>query len=381
MSAIDLRRIIEDYPECVSNGAKLKAILSDLYPAAPKAILNTLCLTVNCGVAAEVKTVSSISQIEVSRWQNTLVTEYGLARNIIDKSLGLWISVFWDRLQDGQLTKKRYTYKDLSDFEIINGIHLKAYKGLKSDVVIPDNIMAIDAEAFARNERIESVTLPDSVIGIDNKAFLHCKNLKKIDLSKNLQVIGSEAFYGCENLEKIDFPISVRNIFDRAFSMCKNIRSIKLPEISKIEKSTFLGCERLQKIGIPKSVTEIDRWAFEGCNSLCVISYGGTLSQWSCIANDIGKCANVVRVICSDGKTSYRGTNHTVYSYDYSRRNNFYDCDRGFTNGNEDDFCDFDERQYYREIEEFEREYKKSMQRSGDSGWFYEDDNNSKIDF
>ena len=382
MSAIDLRTIIEDYPECVSNGAKLKAILSDLYPAAPKAILNTLCLTVHCGVAAEIKTVSEITPIEISRWQNTLETEYGLTRNIIDKSLGLWISTFWDKSQDGQLIKKRYTYKDLSDFEISNDMHLKAYKGSNAEVVIPDYITIIDAEAFARNEHVESVTIPDSVTHVNDKAFLYCKYLKKIKLSKNLEVIGSDAFYGCENLETIELPDRLQKIFERAFSMCNSLKSIKLPEgIEIIAKSTFLGCARLQKISIPKTVTKIDRWVFERCDSLCAISYGGTISKWNSLANDIGKCANVVRVICSDGKTSYRGTNHSMYSYDYSRRNNFYNYDRGDNYGNEDDSCDFDVRQYYREIEEFEKDYKKSMQRSGDSGWFYEDDNDSKIDF
>lgn len=41
MDKIDLQQLINDYPECITNGAKLKAILLDTYPEISKAIVNT----------------------------------------------------------------------------------------------------------------------------------------------------------------------------------------------------------------------------------------------------------------------------------------------------------------------------------------------------
>lgn len=40
MNNIDLKKIIEQHPDCVNNGSKLKGIILDLYPDTPKAVIN-----------------------------------------------------------------------------------------------------------------------------------------------------------------------------------------------------------------------------------------------------------------------------------------------------------------------------------------------------
>ena len=284
MSAIDLRRIIEDYPECVSNGAKLKAILSDLYPTAPKAILNTLCLTVNCGVAAEVKTVSSISQIEVSRWQNTLETEYGLARNIIDKSLGLWISVFWDRLQDGQLTKKRYTYKDLSDFEIQDHVLVK-YKGKKSNITIPDIVESIASQSFSGNTNIEYVLIAGNVNTVEAHAFINCPHLFSVALADGVRNIKKGAFINCSRLEKVYISRSVTIIEPFVFWGCGALKEIMVNDENYFYRSIdgnlltksgkafirYAVNKNEQSFSIPYGVTFVAIGAFNQCKNLTEI--------------------------------------------------------------------------------------------------------------
>lgn len=105
MSAIDLRRIIEDYPECVSNGAKLKAILLDLYPHEQKWIINTLVTIVNSSVAAEIYSTKNVTEFEKSRWKRKLENEYGLS----EKSIRIAMSLF--------LEDKSESFRPLSNDE------------------------------------------------------------------------------------------------------------------------------------------------------------------------------------------------------------------------------------------------------------------------
>lgn len=55
MDEINLKQIITEFPNCVTNRTKLKAILLDTYPNIQKAMLNTLVVIVNLGIASEIR--------------------------------------------------------------------------------------------------------------------------------------------------------------------------------------------------------------------------------------------------------------------------------------------------------------------------------------
>lgn len=42
MDEINLCEIMNAFPECINNGSRLKAVLKDLYPDTPKAVINIL---------------------------------------------------------------------------------------------------------------------------------------------------------------------------------------------------------------------------------------------------------------------------------------------------------------------------------------------------
>lgn len=73
MNNIDLKKIIEQHPDCVNNGSKLKGIILDLYPDTPKAVINTLVLMANSGMAKEIQnTISppnSINPVGNKSWK------------------------------------------------------------------------------------------------------------------------------------------------------------------------------------------------------------------------------------------------------------------------------------------------------------------------
>ncbi len=89
---------------------------------------------------------------------------------------------------------------------LVSGNVLVAYKGQETQVVLPEQVTVIAAEAFAGNSAIEKIVLPDS-----------------------LEIIGEGAFEDCENLQEIIWAGvgRVRKIKDRAFANC-NLQAVQL---------------------------------------------------------------------------------------------------------------------------------------------------------
>ena len=90
MSEINLKNIIEQFPDCVTNGAKLKAILLDTYPEISKAIVNTLVIMANSGIAKEIQDSANITELDKSRWQQKLEDE-GFSEKVADLCLDLFL--------------------------------------------------------------------------------------------------------------------------------------------------------------------------------------------------------------------------------------------------------------------------------------------------
>lgn len=89
MNEIDLNQIFIKYPACVTNGTRLRAILLDTYPEISKAIVNTLGIMVNSGIAKEIQDSNSITELDKSRWQKKLENDYGLSISYINKGITL----------------------------------------------------------------------------------------------------------------------------------------------------------------------------------------------------------------------------------------------------------------------------------------------------
>lgn len=70
------------------------------------------------------------------------------------------------------------------------------------EVVIPDGVEKIEAQAFAKNDKVKKVVMPDSVVEIGEQAFYDCTNLQEIEFSNNLKNIADNAFQGCTSLKQ-----------------------------------------------------------------------------------------------------------------------------------------------------------------------------------
>lgn len=85
-----------------------------------------------------------------------------------------------------------------SDFLIVGDGILLAYRGTAADVVIPNEVKQIGAEAFKEHTEIVSVHIPESVTKICAEAFRNCSSLKSISGGDNLEIIIRGAFYGTQ---------------------------------------------------------------------------------------------------------------------------------------------------------------------------------------
>lgn len=139
-----------------------------------------------------------------------------------------------------------------TDFDIDDKGTLTKYNGTDANVVIPDGVTAIGAEAFFCSS-LSEITIPDSVTSIGEYAFGSCENLKEITLPGGITNIPPWAFESCSSLENIILPDSVEDIGDCAFWNCKSLTGIAIPDsVANIGSSVFHGCSSLEKIAVGK---------------------------------------------------------------------------------------------------------------------------------
>ena len=94
------------------------------------------------------------------------------------------------------------------------------------EVVIPDNITFIGANAFRLCGSLEKVTMTDAVTTIGYQAFAACQKLREINLSENLEVIPIGCFSWCDSLKTITLPHSLKSIETEGFKATKNLKTI-----------------------------------------------------------------------------------------------------------------------------------------------------------
>lgn len=291
MDDINLKSILEQFPDCITNGTKLKAVLLDMYSGISKAVVNTFVDIVDSGIAKEILSCGQITNFELSRWQVKIENDFGLSEKYIKLGLDCWIKAIEDlRYKEFHIKKER----------------LFKYTGLSKVVIIPEKIKYIWNEAFKNCEAIKSVVIPEGVKYIGDYAFENCHNLENISLPQSLKKIGYNAFWNCSKLKttllgsimyvgnrnnpylvalkskqktliQCSLPKSTKIIYSNAFMDCIKLKKIKLPQLHSIGISAFAGCEELEMVSAEKC-DEINEYAFSYCKKLKNISIGGIIT-------------------------------------------------------------------------------------------------------
>lgn len=227
---------------------------------------------------------------------------------------------------DTSVTEKNVgQLKGVSDFEFYydddGSICISEYNGMKSDVVIPEEIDGIPVtEIFLplfypynypyndEKDIIETLTIPKSVnkIIISNSIewgrkctdyFVADGNDFYTDINGVLYSADMSAlvlYPKGKQTEEFKIPESVEIIFENAFSGCSNLHSLHFPSsVKTIDEYAFIHCTALEEILFTDGLEIIGEGAFRGCSSLKIVSFPKTLKSlgvstfWGCPLTEI----------------------------------------------------------------------------------------------
>lgn len=146
------------------------------------------------------------------------------------------------------------------------GSYAFAYEGFSGELLIPDGVTSIGANAFAKCDGFGgTLSLPDSVKTVGESAFYQCEGFTGLKLPAGLTKIEMRSFahmYGLQT--EVVIPEGVTELGEGAF-VCSYMPSVSLPStLKKIGKQAFQFA-RLTKITLPNGLETIGDEAFDGC--------------------------------------------------------------------------------------------------------------------
>ena len=127
-------------------------------------------------------------------------------------------------------------------------------------VIFADGATVVPAGICASNSftsYVEEVVIPETVTEIKANAFYNCNILKSIELPQNLCYIGTSAFANCEVLTSVNIPATVSKLDGSAFANCTALSSVTFNDnyssgaVLEIYNSAFAGCTSLKTLDLP----------------------------------------------------------------------------------------------------------------------------------
>ncbi len=167
-------------------------------------------------------------------------------------------------------------------------------------VVIPDSVKTIEKRAFTRCYNLKSIELGNGVQTIGDGAFSYNENLKiDLVLPDSIKKIGAEAFY-YSGIKNLVFGANVSNTGKNTFRWCKNLESVVVSEgVTEIGESCFSECAALKSITFPKTLKTIETMAFLNCQKLIDVKFNGSVENIGKFA--FGYCTSLESIEIPEG--------------------------------------------------------------------------------
>ena len=129
---IDLKSVINQYPEYVQDGKKLKLLLSDLYPS-ESLYASILCSMLDDGIVDEIKNKQQMDKLTLANLSSRMEKKHGYAQKYIDGCLSIWANALGIKIVVGQEPLKIVPIKkpNKKEKEIDATIHTHKYKTIK----------------------------------------------------------------------------------------------------------------------------------------------------------------------------------------------------------------------------------------------------------
>ncbi len=304
-----LKKIIQDYPDALSERKKLQALFADFFPQ-DRLKRNTLLMAFDDGIINEMRGLTQIDQIALHRFVRSMEQGYGIRTKNAENAVHTWARAMGllsdqgtacarnDRglgepaVEAGAKEWEEVVSDSLYEFEETSwGIKILRFADFDENVVVIPNVIegkkviAIGNHAFKGCVGIEKIIISEGIEILGNGVFLNCKGLKEVVLPGTLKCIGTTDPTGCPailgsmtkfdgafeytSLESITIPDRVKSIGEHTFAGCGNLKKAVLPfRLKEIRKGTFQWCRSLEEVVFPRELEVIRLSAFEGCESV-----------------------------------------------------------------------------------------------------------------
>lgn len=178
-----------------------------------------------------------------------------------------------------------YEIKNNFNYRFIgNEVAIEGYKGIETNVVIPEKLQGIAVtqildNAF-RGTNIKSITISDNVNAIGSHAFADCMYLEEINIGKGITEISNYAFAGCGSLKSVVIPGTVKTVGVGAFSYNEFLETVEMVDGTRaIRDSAFRNCYNLKSVVIPDTVVEFGSAIFEMSGAPVITYEVGTKAE------------------------------------------------------------------------------------------------------
>ncbi len=305
-----LAKIIQDYPEALSDRKKLQALFSDFFPQ-DKLKRNTLLMVFDDGIVSEMKGLKQVDQMVMHRFIKSVEQGYGIRTRNAERAVTTWARAMGLLPDNGRTfassgnTPEETTAEDVKTKEWLEvesdslyeyeetarGLKILKFVDFDEDVVVIPNVIegkkviAVGNHAFKGCVGIEKIIISEGIEVLGNGVFLNCKGLKEAVLPSTLRRIGTTDPTGCPAvlgsmtkldgafeytaLESISIPSNVKYIGEHTFAGCGKLKKVILPpKLREIQTSSFRWCKSLEEVVFPQETEVIRVSAFEGCESI-----------------------------------------------------------------------------------------------------------------
>ena len=178
----------------------------------------------------------------------------------------------------GDVLNQLKAYRNINGMYVSLSNKLVVYEGKDKVATIPDGVVEIESEAFARSyfdpdktENLEKIIMPDSVEIVGDRAFNNREKLKEIVWSKSLKRLGMYLLFST-NITTLTLPESVPIISDSAFAF-SGVKTLVIPEgYTTLPSNCFWACKDLKSITFPSTFKTLKKSTFDCIDGLDIKS-------------------------------------------------------------------------------------------------------------
>ena len=207
------------------------------------------------------------------------------------------LTTFYVKSAGGAVIPEHQDYK----YEIVESdVVITKWLSEASNVKVPEEVngkwvVAIDDNAFAGIETVETVSIPNSVTDIGDGVFKNCTKLRSVTFGENVAYVGDDLFAGCISLREADIPAALDEVPDGTFNGCEKLSKVTISSnVKRIGSNAFKGCISIYRLALPDSVTEIGEGAFSDCSSMTDFKLPRQVKSIS--ANTFANCSSISKI-------------------------------------------------------------------------------------